>query len=107
MGRSAIFCSRARGRASTPGCRGRVPLFVLALGSACGGPQDYMGPSGPAASRLASLGWLSLILFAAVTLVVWALIAVIALRKRGSLETHAPIDQTDGQRWVFIGGLVI
>ncbi len=73
----------------------------------CASPQDYMHAAGPAARGLASLGWLTLAAFSAASVVVWVLILWIVMRRRGTLDTHAPIDADGGQRWILIGGFAI
>lgn len=82
-------------------------LTVGAALSGCGGPQNFMYAGGPAARGLASLGWWGLLVFAAVTAVVWILIFALALRRRGTLSEHAPIDVNRGQSWIVIGGFAI
>lgn len=72
-----------------------------------GGPQNYMTGVEPAARTLASIGWSSLLLFLAVSVFVWILIAWMATRRRGTLEEHAPIDVGGGERWVFFGGFFL
>jgi cytochrome c oxidase subunit 2 len=66
-----------------------------------------MHPEGPAAHALASLGWFTLALLSAVTVVVCALILWVALRRRGTLAEHAPVDLDDGKNWIYVGGLAI
>jgi len=82
--------------------------LALSIATACGlascaSPQDYMHAAGPAARGLASLGWLTLAAFSAASVVVWVLILWIVMRRRGTLDTHAPIDADGGQRWILIG----
>jgi cytochrome c oxidase subunit 2 len=65
------------------------------------------GTGGPAAERLAALGWFVLITFivaisATLVILVWAL-----ARRRGSLADHAPADIAGGQRWILVGGALI
>ncbi len=79
---------------------------VLAAG--CDSPQNYMfNTAGPAASMLARLGWQGLIAFIAASLVTFALIVWLALRRRGTLAEHEPIDVNRGQSWILIGGFAI
>jgi cytochrome c oxidase subunit II len=82
-------------------------LFVAMGLAACEGPQNYMKDTGPAASGLASLGWFVLIVFGAATICVLLLIAWFAVRRRGTLDWHAPIDSTEGQRWIVVGGVFV
>jgi len=87
----------------------RVIVFALALVIAgCDSPQSYMGnTAGPAAQQLASLGWQALLAFGAATLITWGLILWVALRRRGTLAEHAPIDANHGQAWILIGGVAV
>lgn len=75
--------------------------FLLALGG-CDWDQSTLVSHGPAAHRIANLQWGMLILFCVATLVMWILIAL-TLRKRGSLEEHAPVNIGGGQGWVVWG----
>jgi cytochrome c oxidase subunit 2 len=75
--------------------------------ASCDGPQNYMSNVAPAAKALAGLGWPVMIVFLLVTIVVWILIAWIALRRRGTLDWHAPVDAIEGQRWILVGGIAI
>ena len=73
----------------------------------CETDQSTFLGSGPASARIANLSWFMTVLFLAVTLVMWALIAWVFYRRRGSLEAHAPIDATGGHAWIAIGGLAV
>jgi cytochrome c oxidase subunit II len=88
-------------------CIGTIALSCVAAVAACSTPQDYLHTAGPAAGGLAKLGWFTLVLFSAVSVIVWLLLLWIAVRRRGSLEAHAPIDVNQGQRWILIGGFAI
>ena len=79
---------------------------VLLLGG-CTAPLDYLHPAGPAAGALASLGWFTLLTFVAVSIIVCLLILALALRRRGTLAEHAPVDTNDGQQWIVVGGFAI
>lgn len=83
--------------------------MAAALAGGCGGsaPQDFMFGSGPAGHWLAHLGWFVLLTFSAVTVIVWAMIAWLAMRRRGTLLEHEPVDVNHGQRWIVIGGFAI
>jgi cytochrome c oxidase subunit 2 len=70
-------------------------------------PQNTMGPAGPGAGEIASLSWIVYIIFAAVVLGMWILIGWIALRRRGTLDEHAPVDLNDGHEWILTGGFAI
>lgn len=82
-------------------------LLAGCLLAGCDGPQNYMKAGGPAAAKLASLGAFTLIVFGAVSIVVLLLLAWLAVRRRGSLESHAPLDANGGQRWVLVGGIAV
>jgi cytochrome c oxidase subunit 2 len=71
------------------------------------GIQDMMAPAGPAAQRIATLGWFILITFSAVTVVMWALIFWLSSRRRGSLASHQPYDAPEDRRWIVAGGFAI
>lgn len=81
-----------------------APL-LLPLGG-CDVLQSTLSPSGPAASRIASMQWWMLILFCVTTVIMWVLFAWAALRRRGTLAEHAPSDAGGGQRWILYGGLL-
>ena len=70
-------------------------------------PQNVLDPAGPAAARLAELGWLVMLVFLAATIAVWVIIGWIALRRRGTLAEHMPIDTTSGRSWILVGGIGI
>jgi cytochrome c oxidase subunit 2 len=73
----------------------------------CSAPQDYLHTAGPAAHRIAVLGWFALLSFSVTIVVMWLLIGWIAVRRRGSFTEHAPIDANGGQRWILVGGLAV
>ena len=73
----------------------------------CNGIQDMMAPAGPAAHRIASLGWFVLITFSVVTVVLWVLVFWVSLRRKGSLVAHQPYDAAEDRRWIVIGGFSI
>ncbi|MGC1870248.1 MAG: cytochrome c oxidase subunit II [Acidobacteriaceae bacterium] len=81
------------------------PLFLTILG--CRHAQSTLYGSGPAANRIANLSWLMVILFLAITAIMWGLIALAAILRKGTLEEHAPIDVGGGQGWIAIGGVAI
>jgi len=91
---------------------GRLRLILAALGglaaAGCDTPQNYLiHTGGRAASWIAWLGWEAIIAFCAATLVTWGLLLWFALRRRGSLAEHAPIDVNSGQAWILIGGFLV
>lgn len=94
----------------------RVPrhigLTVAALGGAvaagCSTPQNFMiGTEGAGARAIAWLGWEGIIAFCAATVVTWAFLIWFALRRRGTLVEHEPIDINEGQGWILIGGFLV
>lgn len=80
------------------------PLLLLLAG--CEDAQSTFNTQGPAASRIAHLSWAMTILFLLASLIMWILV-VLAAKRRGTLEEHAPIDENGGQGWILIGGLLI
>ena len=85
---------------------GLLAAIVPAI-SACEGVQPIMAPGGPQARELADLGWLVLITFSVVTVVMWVLIFRVAARRRGTLAEHAPHDAPSDKRWIVVGGFLI
>lgn len=81
------------------------PLILLVLG--CARVQSTLHPGGPAAQRIASMQWLLIILFLVVSFIMWVLIAWLSVRRKGTLEEHAPIDSGGGHLWITIGGMII
>jgi heme/copper-type cytochrome/quinol oxidase subunit 2 len=75
--------------------------------SGCGHPFSMMAPEGPAASNLANVGWWIFISFTAIAVIMWALILWVAVRRRGTLAEHAPVDAGGGESWIWIGGFAI
>ena len=69
--------------------------------------QDVLNPAGPAARTLASAGWFVLVVFVAVSVMMWLLIAWLAVRRRGTLTEHQPWDAPSDPRWIAIGGLAV
>ena len=68
------------------------PLFVLALGGvACEGNQSMFNPQGPAADRIADLGWLLIGLSLAVYVVVMATLAWALMRRRRLTDHDAGV----------------
>ncbi|HEX3983072.1 MAG TPA: hypothetical protein VHX12_05205, partial [Acidisoma sp.] len=66
-----------------------------------------IGNGGVGARSAAWLGWQAIIAFCAATLVTWAFLLWFALRRRGTLAEHAPIDINQGQAWILIGGFLV
>jgi cytochrome c oxidase subunit 2 len=90
------------------GTAARLLASGAALATAsCGGPQNMMAPAGPAAQKIAWLGWFVLIPFIAVTVIMWVLVFWAAVRRRGSLAHHLPWNAPDDRRWVIVGGFIV
>ena len=84
-----------------------VPLAAL-VASGCSTPMNYMiGNGGVGARSAAWLGWQAIIAFCAATLVTWGFLLWFALRRRGTLAEHEPIDINQGQAWILIGGFLV
>lgn len=66
---------------------------------------SILSPQGPAARALADIGWPVLLLFLAVTGVMWGLLVWLVVRRRGSYadQVATSADGT-GTRWILIGG---
>lgn len=85
-----------------------APLAPALLASGCL-HQRYstLDPAGPAARRLYHVGGPVLLIFLAIVVIVWALLLWVSLRRRGTLEEHAPVDAGGGERWILIGGFLL
>lgn len=83
-----------------------VSLLAALFAAGCRRPQSTLYPNGPAADKIAGLEWFMVILFCAITVVMWILIVWPLRRNRGSFDEHAPIDIGGGQGWVAFGGFV-
>jgi cytochrome c oxidase subunit 2 len=69
--------------------------------------HSVLDPHGPAAATLWRYGGVVLVAFLVVTAIMWALIAWIAVRRRGSFTEHAPVGTGGGISWILVGGLGI
>jgi cytochrome c oxidase subunit 2 len=83
-----------------------IVAVVPAAAAACDS-QSMFKPAGPAARTLSHVGWFVLLTFAAATLITWALLAWVALRRRGTLTEHDPVHAEGGMNWIVIGGFAI
>ena len=84
-----------------------VTVAALAA-SGCSTPMNYMiGNGGVGARSAAWLGWQAIIAFCGATLVTWGFLLWFALRRRGTLAEHEPIDINQGQAWILIGGFLV
>ena len=84
----------------------QLALLAAVANASTFGQQRILAPAGPAAGSLATLGWFVLILSLVVMVVMWALIAMVLTRPRGSLAEHAPADTGGGQKFVIFGGFL-
>lgn len=82
-------------------------LLVVLLAVGCRSPFGVFRPAGPEAGTLSQIGWFLVALMSVTTLVMGFLIVVGALRRRGELDEHAPIDEGGGKGWILVGGLAI
>ena len=80
-------------------------LTVLAL-SGCS-PFSTLQPGGREADWVATLGWWLIALMSVTIIIMGVLVVWGALRRRGSLSEHLPIDADGGKHWILIGGLAI
>lgn len=92
--------------------RRHIGLALTALGGlaagGCSAPMNYMiGNGGVGARAIAWLGWQAIIAFCAATIVTWGFLFWFALRRRGTLAEHEPIDINQGQAWILIGGFLV
>lgn len=77
-----------------------------ALVSACA-PFSSLAPAGRQAEWLAWLSWGLIGLTSLIVIAMGFLVLRGALRRRGTLAEHLPIDVDGGKRWILIGGLGI
>jgi cytochrome c oxidase subunit II len=68
--------------------------------------QSMLNPAGLQAHRISTLGWITYITFMAVALVMWVIVIWLAVRRRGTIEEHAPFDARGGEQWIIAGGLL-
>lgn len=87
--------------------RAIIAAVALALCAGCSQPQSSMNPGGPAGQNLATIGWVTYILFGLTAFIMWALLLWTAVRRRGTLAEHEPWNIGGGQNWIFIGGFAI
>jgi cytochrome c oxidase subunit 2 len=82
-------------------------MVVMLGAAACESPYGTLDPAGSEAHTLARIGWflIGFVLFVVVAMGVLLLLG--AMRSRGSLEEHLPVDAGGGKRWVLMGGVVL
>jgi cytochrome c oxidase subunit 2 len=83
-----------------------LPAVVFCI-AGCNDPQTTLRGHGLAAIRISHLAWFMTILFLAVSLIMWTLLATAFYKRRGTLAEHAPIDSEGGEIWIAIGGLAV
>ena len=65
-------------------------LLLFALAAGCASELDALSPAGPAARKLADLGWPLLVFFTVASAVMWAILIWAALRSTGSAPEIPP-----------------
>jgi cytochrome c oxidase subunit II len=89
---------------------GRALLTAVPLAGAlfgCGGPQDFMRAAGGSARAIANFGWMVLLVFTAVAILVWLLLLWVSSRRRGTFADRPKVDAAENRRWITIGGMGI
>lgn len=81
--------------------------FPLLLLAGCASVQSISNTHGPAARSIAHLSHAMSITFLIAIAVMWILLAIPFIKRRGSLDKHMPIDAGGGQIWIAIGGLAL
>lgn len=81
--------------------------LALLLLAGCERKQNFLYTGGTGAASIAWLSWSVFIAFGVVTIIMWVLILWSVLRRRGSFDTHEPVDAGGGQGWIAIGGFAI
>jgi cytochrome c oxidase subunit 2 len=79
----------------------------VALLTGCASPFSTLRPAGPEAAAVATLGWWIIGFFLLVTVAMGVLIVWGALRRRGTLAEHLPIDIDGGKKWILFGGVAL
>jgi cytochrome c oxidase subunit 2 len=88
----------------------RKALLLAALApllTGCDSVQSMFNAQGPAAHQIANLSIGMTVVFLVATAVMWGLIGWAAVKRRGTLEEHAPVDAGGGQGWIAVGGLAV
>src|SRR5213075_1646517 len=75
------------GRAGAAAMKRRIALLALLGG--CASEYDALSPAGPAARKLADLGWPMLLFFVVTSAVMRGLLLWVAIRRSGTLAEHA------------------
>lgn len=82
-------------------------MFLLSFLQQVGGSQNILNPGGAAARSISTLSWIVFIIFLAVSVIMWVLIAWVALRKRGRIDDPVPVEERGGESWILVGGFLI
>lgn len=82
------------------------PLLLLMM-IGCEHEQSSLYSNGPAAHRIANMQWGLIVAFMIISIIMWVLIGWAAVKRRGTLAEHAPVDIGGGQGWITIGGMLI
>ncbi|MCW8195837.1 cytochrome c oxidase subunit II [Proteobacteria bacterium 005FR1] len=70
-------------------------------------PFNIFDPAGVQAGWLANLGWVLVVLMSVLIIGMAVLVVWGALRRRGRLEEHMPIDVDGGKGWILWGGVAL
>jgi cytochrome c oxidase subunit II len=82
-------------------------LPYVAMLAACDGDRSMFVTANDRASQIATIGWIVLVGFTVVSVVMWALLLWAARRRRGSFEEHEPVGLEDGKGWLVVGGVIV
>lgn len=86
----------------------RLATAGLALAAISGcSPYSIFDPASGEAERLANLGWWLVGLMSVTIVIMGVLILWGALRRKGSLKEHSPIDVDGGKGWILFGGVLL
>lgn len=70
--------------------------------------QGVLQPAGPNSRRIDHLGVPILVIFIAISVVMWVLIGWAGLRRQGTFDAHVPVgsEPNAGTAWILLGGIV-
>jgi cytochrome c oxidase subunit 2 len=86
---------------------GAVAVLLVAAAGCPTNQQSMINAAGPGARSISHLALFVFVVFGIVALVMFALILIPALRRKGTLAEHAPVDAGGGQGWILIGGIAV